>query len=286
MKIAVVGLGLLGGSFALKIRQKEDAAHIIGVDSSDENGKKALQYGMVHEIDSFESACSKAELIILATPVDVISKQLPLALDLAQSNTVVMDLGSTKQALTDAVKDHPKRSQYVAAHPIAGTENSGPDAAFADLIRQRTMIFCDKQDSDPVLLGFMEAFCKMLEMKVIYMNSQEHDRHLAYVSHLSHITSFVLGLTVLYKEKDERTIFQMAGSGFSSTVRLAKSASSMWAPIFDQNKENVVKALDDYMTQLKVFKNILENNDTDASARLMDEANDIRRILSAIDLKK
>ncbi len=286
MKITVVGLGLLGGSFALKIKQKEKTNRITGVDINEDHARIALEAGMVDEIATLDESLAGAELVILATPVDVIKKELPGILDKVSATAIVMDLGSTKMQIIESVRNHPKRKQFIPAHPIAGTENSGPDAAFADLIRDRIMIFCDKADSDPVMSTFMEAFCKMLDMKVIHMKSEQHDRHLAYVSHLSHISAFALGLTVLHKEKDERTIFQMAGSGFSSTVRLAKSAASMWSPIFSQNKENVVSALDDYIQQLKVFQHIIKNDDVEGSAMLMNEANDIRRILLAIDLNK
>jgi prephenate dehydrogenase len=198
------------------------------------------------------------------------------------SDAILTDLGSTKEALCKTVAEHPKRKRYVAAHPIAGTENSGPEAAFASLMHHKMMIICDREKSDTDVLEQIEALFKSFQMKIAYMNSKEHDRHIAFVSHLSHITSFVLGATVLDKEKDEHSIFAMAGSGFSSTVRLAKSSPDMWAPIFSQNKKNVLDALDAYINKLEYFKQVLDNNDEQASYELMNKANEIRRILHGI----
>jgi prephenate dehydrogenase len=144
------------------------------------------------------------------------------------------------------------------------------------------MIICDRGKSDPDAVEKLEELLKSFQMKIAHMNSKEHDRHIAFVSHLSHITSFVLGATVLDKEKDERSIFAMAGSGFSSTVRLAKSSPDMWAPIFSQNKNNVLMALDAYINKLQYFKEIITNDDEKASYELMHHANEIRRVLRGI----
>jgi len=282
MKVCVVGLGLLGGSFVLALRNRFDDLKITGVDINENHCTKALELKIADEIKPFHEAIPAADLVILATPVNVMLKQLPETLELIDQS-VVMDLGSTKSKLGKSVANHPRRSRYVAAHPIAGTENSGPESAFASLIKNKHMILCDRTLSDPDAYQLVEKISRQLEMRVSHMNSEEHDRHIAYVSHLSHISSFALGSTVLDKEKDEKSIFAMAGSGFSSTVRLAKSSSRMWAPIFTQNQDNVLNALDAYINKLQYFREIIANGDENNSSRLMDDANDIRRILSGID---
>jgi prephenate dehydrogenase len=194
-------------------------------------------------------------------------------------------LGSTKELICREADKHPRRAHYVAMHPIAGTENSGPEAAFADLLKGKIMIICDKEKSSPQGLIIVELLSNILEMRLSYMGASEHDRHLAYVSHLSHISAFALGATVLDKEKDEQSIFDMAGSGFSSTVRLAKSSPDMWSPIFVQNKQNISQALDSYIRKLQHFKDIIDQEDRAATHELMTRANDIRRVLSGIDKK-
>ena len=285
MKITIVGVGLLGGSLALQAKEKGVAKRIIGVDANPENADKALELGIVDEIASLEEALPLTDLVVLATPVNVISGLLPRVLDMLPEGKVVVDLGSTKEIICRAVEDHPRRRQYVAAHPIAGTENSGPAAAFSGLLKRKTMILCDQEKSSNASLNLVVSLAQTLEMRLSFMNSVEHDRHLAYVSHLSHISSFALGVTVLEKEKDESTIFDMAGSGFSSTVRLAKSSPDMWAPIFTQNTENISQALDAYIKRLQRFKEVIDEQDEARSREIMQQANEIRRVLQGIDTK-
>lgn len=282
MNVCVIGLGLLGGSFSLALKKERADNLVLGVDISPENAAKAMELGIADEIVSFEEGVQKADLIVLATPVNVMIHQIVKALDLMRSDAILTDLGSTKEILAAVVQDHPKRNRYVAAHPIAGTENSGPEAAFASLMHHKMMIICDRDLSDTDAVDVVEGIFKSFEMKIAHMNAKEHDRHIAFVSHLSHITSFVLGATVLDKEKDERSIFAMAGSGFSSTVRLAKSSPDMWAPIFSQNKNNVLTALDAYISKLEYFRKILTEDDERASYELMQHANEIRRVLHGI----
>ena len=282
MNVCVIGLGLLGGSFSLALKKERGDDVVLGVDISPDNAAKARELGIADEIVSFEEGVQKADLIVLATPVNVMIHQIVKALDLMRSDAILTDLGSTKEILATVVQDHPKRNRYVAAHPIAGTENSGPEAAFASLMHHKMMIICDRELSDPDAVNEVEGIFKSFEMKIAHMNAKEHDRHIAFVSHLSHITSFVLGATVLDKEKDERSIFAMAGSGFSSTVRLAKSSPDMWAPIFSQNKNNVLTALDAYISKLEYFRKIITEDDERASYELMQHANEIRRILHGI----
>ncbi len=284
MNISIIGLGHIGGSFSLGLKSLDSNHHFIGFDISEQHTKTALELGLVDEIKNFDEAI-KSDLVVLATPVNVINTQLPQVLDKIEKNTVVIDLGSTKNNFCQLIDNHPNRNRYVACHPMAGTENSGPEAAFSGLFKHKMMIICDKENSDADAVKLVEELFHQLEMRLSYMDSKAHDLHIAYVSHLSHISSFALGLTVLEKEKNEKNIFTMAGSGFSSTVRLAKSSPAMWAPIFQQNNKNVLEALNAYISQLQEFKALIENNNADQSFQLMEKANDIRRVLFGIESK-
>ena len=282
MNICIVGLGLLGGSLSLGLKSVHDGIFVAGVDTNESNARRAMELGIADQVVSFEKGIENADLVVLATPVNVLSRQIIEALDLLPANSILTDLGSTKEQICRVADTHSRRSRYVSAHPIAGTENSGPEAAFASLMKHKMMIICEKEKSDTGAVQIVEDMFRTLDMHIIYMSAVEHDRHIAYVSHLSHISSFALGSTVLDKEKDERSIFAMAGSGFSSTVRLAKSSPDMWAPIFSQNQKNVSAALDAYIKKLQYFKKVIDENDLSGSYSLMKEANDIRRILQGI----
>lgn len=279
MNISIIGLGLLGGSFALGLKAKGIPVKILGVDNNPTHAAKALAMRMADEVLPLEEAVAKADVVVLATPVNAILQQLPAVLDILPQGAALLDFGSTKEQLCAVVAAHPKRGQFVATHPIAGTEYSGPEAAFASLLEGKTMIICEREKSDDAALAKVEQLCCSLHMQLRYMPAAEHDLHFAYVSHLSHISSFALGLTVLDKEKNEKNIFDMAGSGFSSTVRLAKSSPQMWGPIFSQNRENVSEALAGYIAQLQQFKEAIDAQDEEQTKALMAKANDIRRIL-------
>lgn len=283
MNITIVGVGLIGGSFSLGLQSVEDGHYFIGVDTDEENLKLAKKIGLIDQSMHFTQAIESADLVVLATPVNVIRRQLKEALDLLPPHSILIDLGSTKEIFSQTVAGHPKRGQYISCHPIAGTENSGAEAAFSSLFKNKQMIICDKDQCEQALLLRIVEIFKKLGMHVTYMNSNEHDRHIAYVSHLSHISSFALGLTVLEKEQNEKNIFTMAGSGFSSTVRLAKSSPNMWAPIFRQNAPNISEALEAYIHQLQLFKEIIDSGAEDKSFELMQKANEIRRVLMGIE---
>ncbi len=285
MNITIIGLGLLGGSYALSLREKYPKMQFSGIDVSEVNGRLAVAKGIVDKTGSLETLIPTSDLVILAIPVDKILDVLPKVLDLLPDYGTVIDLGSTKELICTLADQHPKRSQFVAAHPMAGTENSGPSAAFKDLLPHRNVIICDKEKSNVNSLVLAESLFRDIGMKIHYMTPAEHDLHLAYVSHLSHVLSFALGVTVLEKEKDERNIFAMAGTGFGSTVRLAKSSPAMWTPIFDHNRKNVIKATSDYIEFLQQFKQILENEDNDSSNEFINRANEIRRVLAGIEKK-
>jgi len=283
MNVSIIGLGLIGGSLALSLRQKGFTKSITGYDRNPVHGTRALELGIVDQVVNSIEELSDTDLLILAIPVDYSSALLPKLLNMVSSKTIITDVGSTKSGICQNVKDHPRRVQYVAAHPIAGTEFTGPDAAFDGLFDQKRLIICDPDLSRPDALELVQKMYESVGMKVVFMGSEEHDLHAAYVSHLSHIISFTLGLTVLDIEKDREQIFNLASSGFASTARLAKSSSEMWAPIFQQNSNHLPKAIDQFINYLSQFRDAIESNDPDKTKALMNEANKIRKILKEID---
>lgn len=264
---------------ALKLREKGFASHIAGIDKNEEHLNDALQLNIIDTKENFEEGIQKSDLIILAIPVDSARKILPEVLNIISDDQTVMDVGSTKAGITNAVEDHPKRNRYVAFHPMWGTENSGPKSAQSDSFSGKAAVICDKEKSSEDALKLVEKVAETLEMHTIYMNAEDHDIHTAYISHISHITSYALANTVLEKEREEDTIFQLASSGFSSTVRLAKSHPEMWVPIFRQNKENVLDVLNEHISQLRKFKSALEKENYELLEELIRNANKIRGIL-------
>lgn len=279
-KVTIIGLGLIGGSFALALKKTGIAEHIIGVDSNPIHTEEAIALNIVDEIKDLEEAVKESDLVVLAIPINAAQEVLPRVLDLIPENTIVMDMGSTKAGICERVKNHPNRKNFVATHPIAGTENSGPKAAFAELFLNKVSIICDTELSSPQAVKKVKKIYQNLWTNVITMTSEAHDEHIAYVSHLSHITSFALGQTVLEMEKNEETIFDMAGSGFESTVRLAKSSPEMWTPIFIQNRKNLLNAIDAYEKQIKKMRKMIENSDAETIHEYLSNTNDIRRILN------
>lgn len=279
MKIAIIGVGLIGGSMALKLKQKEFATKIYGVDFNENNLTKAKELNIIDEITDLEIAVKNSDLIILSIPVDSSVKLLPHILDLIDDSQTVMDVGSTKFSIVEIIKNHQKRKNFVASHPMWGTENSGPEAATASAFSGRAAVICDAEKSAESSLNLVKKVYENMEMNLLFMNSEDHDIHTAYISHISHITSYALANTVLEKEREEDTIFQLASSGFSSTVRLAKSHPEMWVPIFKQNKENVLDVLNEHITQLRKFKSALEKENYVLLEELISNANKIRGIL-------
>ena len=286
MKTTVIGLGLIGGSIALDLRAARISSVLYGVDINSENAQKAIELGLVDSVMTLEESIPASDLIVVAIPVNALSKLLPRVLDLINPGAVVIDAGSTKSSICRAVLDHPARRSFVASHPIAGTENSGPEAAFAGLFLNKTNIICEKEKSSAEALAVAGKVMDALGMQTIFMEAEEHDKHVAYVSHLSHVSSFLLGQTVLDIEKDEKNIFALAGSGFASTVRLAKSSPDMWAPIFEQNLDYLSQALQEYIMHLQKFHYHLLKRDTKELHRIMAGANEIRRVLEGIELKQ
>ena len=277
----LIGVGLIGGSFALDVKKKYPNCKIYGVDTNEAHLNEALTLGVIDEKANVEDV-SNAEVVFLAIPVDVTLTVLPQILDDISDETLVIDAGSTKEAICLSIKDHSRRRNYLAAHPIAGTEFSGPNAAIYNLFLNKTNIICEVEATAFKLQEKALGIFRDLGMRIRYMNPKAHDKHIAYVSHLSHISSFMLGKTVIEKEKNERDIFDMAGSGFESTVRLAKSSPAMWTPIFKQNKANVIETLGEYINNLMHFKSLMENEDFEAVYKEMKKTNHIKSILSGI----
>ena len=285
MKTTIVGVGLIGGSMGLDLRVAGIARPIVGVDKVQANAERALTLGLVDEILPLEEAISDADLIITAIPVNAIRTVLLNVLNRIGDNAIVIDTGSTKSQICKAIHDHPRRGQFVAAHPLAGTENSGPDAAFEGLFAGKTNIICEREKSSEKAIAVADRVFTALGMRTIGMDPVEHDKHVAYVSHLSHVSAFLLGQTVLDIEQDEKNIFNLAGSGFASTVRLAKSSPDMWAPIFEQNAEYLSQALLEYIMQLQRFQYHLMKRDVNEIHRIMTEANRIREVLDGIETR-
>lgn len=280
--IFLIGTGLIGGSMLLDMRSHFSEATFYGIDHNDAHAQQAVKNGIIDQVAQLEDL-QKADLVIVSIPVDATLKVLPQILDIIEENTLVIDVGSTKGAICNTVEEHQNRRQFLAAHPIAGTEFSGPDAAMYDLFREKTMIVCEVEKTAFKLQERAKALFDLLGMRVRYMTPAAHDRHIAYVSHLSHISSFMLGKTVIQEEENERDIFDLAGSGFESTVRLAKSSPAMWTPIFAQNKEHVLASLDGYIENLSRFRESVNNNDYKAIYKEMAATNRIKEILEGIN---
>ncbi len=278
MKITIIGLGLIGGSLAIALKENGFADELFGVEANETHAHKALQLGLVEKILPMTEGIAKADLIIVATPVDVLSYLLPIILEQID-NQIVIEVGSTKMPIVAAIATHPKRSRFMATHPMAGTEYSGPEAAIRHLFTGKNVVLCDVEKSDADVIKSVEKMYKSLFMKLIYMNSEEHDRHTAYISHISHICSFALARTVLEKEKEELRIFELASSGFESTVRLAKSNPETWIPIFQQNQDNLLDVLDEYINNLLKYKGLLLSESYDKLKSELYKANEIKKIL-------
>ncbi len=279
--IYIIGVGLIGGSLALDIKKKRPEATIYGIDNNAQHLSEALELQVIDAEATLEDL-DKADLIVLSIPVDAAVALLPKVLDKVSDFGLVVDVGSTKLDICKVVEHHPKRRNFLAMHPIAGTEFSGPKAAILDLFQHKTNIVCEVEKTAFKLQEKALNLFTEIGMRMRYMNPESHDKHIAYVSHLSHISAFMLGKTVIEKEKNERDIFDMAGSGFESTVRLAKSSPAMWTPIFKQNKDNVVETLEDYITNLTKFKNMMQNDDFEGVFNEMKDTNYIKQILNGI----
>lgn len=279
MTLSIIGTGLIGGSFAKDLRKAGIASELLGVDTSQEHAARALQLGLVDRIVSLDAALQQSDVLLLAVPVNAIETLLPRILDVIRPTQTVIDLGSTKFQLAETVRHHPNRERYVAAHPMAGTENAGPDAALEGLFKGKTVLLCDLEWSAPDACKTALELFYAVGLKFEFMSSEQHDRHAAYVSHLSHVVAYALSLAVQNEEKAGYAVPRLAGGGFASTVRLAKSSPEMWVPIFEQNRAHVLKAIDAFSERVQELKRCLETNDFKKLETLIREANQIRDLL-------
>ena len=281
MKIGIIGLGLIGGSFAISAKKYIEDCECYGDDINKNHLNIALELNIIDKVLK-KKKYSLMDVIILAVPVDVASNNIISLLDNLNENSLIIDVGSNKKNICEKVSLHPKRNQFLATHPIAGTEYSGPEAAFEKLFYDQNQIICESNKTRPDLLEWALNWFSQMSMKVLEMSPEEHDEHIAYVSHLSHISSFMLGKTVIEKEKDEKAIFDMAGSGFASTVRLAKSSPDMWAPILLENRKNIISVLAEYIENLKKFKFLLQEQKKIKIYEQLKSINKIEKILNGI----
>ena len=278
LTVTIIGLGLIGGSMALALKEKRFASKVIGVESNKDHQQQALDLNLVDEINDLDEAITKSNMIIIAVPVSVADNLIVSILDKIDKQ-VVIDVGSTKKSICDAAATSKNKKRFVASHPMWGTEYSGPGAALKNAFENTAVIICNKENSDADALLVAEKMYRLLGMRLLYMDAAAHDLHAAYVSHISHITSFALANTVLEKEREEDAIFDMASAGFESTVRLAKSNPAMWVPIFQQNRENVLDVLNEHITQLRKFKSCLEKENYSYLLELIENANKIKKVL-------
>ena len=278
MTVCIIGLGLIGGSIGLDLKTKRFSERVIGVEKNPAYARVALERGLVDEVHKLVDGIQQSDLIVLAIPVDGILELLPFVLDYV-THQAVTDVGSTKMSITEKVRNHPKRANYVPSHPMAGTEFSGPEAALPGLFHKKVGIICDMAMSNSKALESITNLYMAMNMRLIFMSSKEHDLHTAYVSHISHLTSFALALTVLDKEQNEKNILNLASGGFDSTVRLAASSADMWVPVFDQNRENVVEVMETYIEKMTLFKDLIQSGETHQVRDLIKKANIIQKTL-------
>lgn len=282
MKVGILGLGLIGASISLKLKEVNDDISVYGFDKNDQSLDFSLSKQIIDKKLDL-GALLDFDYLFLAIPVESIKSELSSILDKISEKTLVIDFGSTKYQICNSVSNHIKRGNFLAAHPIAGTEFSGPAAAKKDLFDNKVMILCETENTNSSLLSSAIKMFKSLGMNIKTMDAIDHDRHIAYVSHLSHISSFMLGKTVMDKEDDEQTIYDMAGSGFESTVRLAKSSPEMWSSIFIENKKNIIESLDEYILNINNFKKLIESSNQENLNTEMKKINGIKEILKGIN---
>lgn len=287
MKIGIVGIGLIGGSIAIELKTRSlGSIEVYGVDTNPEHARKASELKLVDKMISLDELFEIADVIILGIPVNAIKNEIIALLDRVKENQVIIDTGSTKRFICKAISDHKNRSNFVAAHPLAGTEFSGPEAAHLDLFKGKKNIICEQAKSSQEAIDITIKIFDFLGMSTYFLEAEDHDRHLAYVSHLSHISSFTLSLTVQEIEKDQKQIFNLASTGFQSTARLAKSNAETWGPIFDANGEYLIEAIDLYINYLNKFRDSIESRNIESSKDLMLKANQISSVLDGIILNK
>ncbi|HAQ72272.1 prephenate dehydrogenase [Cyclobacteriaceae bacterium] len=280
MKISIIGLGLIGGSYALSLKQRFKNLTLYGWDQNEAHNLEAKNRNLIDvSCRSLEEALEVGDWILLAIPVNSIASSLSGMLDMLAPHQLIIDFGSTKEQICKGVASHKKRDQFIAAHPIAGTEYSGPSAAFSNLYQDKVMIVCESEKTRPNFLSAFKDQCGALDMVTLYLGAAEHDVHLAYVSHLSHIIAFGLSHTVLQKEVSAMKILDLAGSGLASTVRLAKSSPDMWTPIFINNRDAILESLDVYLEKINDFKALLTASNASGIRAYLEKGREIKKIL-------
>lgn len=275
MTVGIVGIGLMGGSFAKALRKYKLANTIFGYDHNLEHQNTALALGLVDKICDLDDL-KQVDLIVLCIPVDGIIKFSKELSDIS-TNTTVVDFGSTKELI---VKNIPKeiRKNFVAAHPMTGTEKFGPSAAIDGLYEDKVVVLCDVCDNSLYHLDKVTNIFKTIGMKIIQMDATEHDIHACYMSHMPHAVSYALANTVMSHE-DPKAIITLAAGGFRDMSRIAKSSPNMWCDIFRQNRQNILDSLNIYESKLAMLKEMLQNEDYDAIHKYMAKANTLHDIL-------
>ncbi len=280
-KIGIIGLGLIGGSYGLALKETGHY-RIYGWDNRQEHLQTALDREIIDQVLKPENL-SHLDGMILSVPVDKLPSLATEYLDKTPDNTWIFDTGSIKNNIAVALGNHPARERFILSHPIAGTEYSGPSAAKKDLFNGKINIITDPEQSRPEFLEEVKKLHENLGMQNFFMSSAEHDKHIAYVSHLSHVSAFMLGKTVLEVEKDEKNIFLMAGSGFASTVRLAKSSPHTWTPVFGENRREILKVLKAYRDNLNDFIRLLETGNREEIFHILQDINRIGTVIDRIN---
>ena len=275
LKFGIVGLGLMGGSFAKVVKKYNLASEVVGYDHNMEHQKQALELDLVDAIVEIEELL-KCDVIVLSIPVDAIIAFMPV-LQNAKRDATIIDFGSTKKMIVDNIPESLK-SSFVPAHPMTGTEKFGPQAAIDGLYEGKTIVLCDLETCGELHSKRALDIFNALAMRIVQMDSSTHDIHACYMSHLPHAISYALANTVMNHE-DPQDIISLAAGGFKDMSRIAKSSSRMWVDIFRQNRENLLDSIEIYEEQMKLIKTMIENEDYEAMAKWMDSANTLHDIL-------
>jgi prephenate dehydrogenase len=276
LNIGIIGLGLMGGSLAKAVKRYGIAKKVYGFTNSEKNKKDILELNLVDELVDLETLKKVSDVIILAIPVDAIINMFPNFLEISK-NTTIIDMGSTKEYI---VKNIPKdiRKNFIAAHPMTGTEKSGPKAAIDDLYEGKTVVLCDLEDNENLHVNKAFKIFQAIGMRIVVMDSAQHDIHACFMSHLPHVISFSLANTVMNHE-DPKSIIALAAGGFKDMSRIAKSSPRMWSDIFKQNRKNLLASIDLFESQLQNARKMLEEENYELLEEWMKKANTLHEIL-------
>ncbi|MEA2049110.1 MAG: prephenate dehydrogenase [Campylobacterota bacterium] len=275
LNFGIVGLGLMGGSFAKVLKRYKLSSSIVGYDHNKNHQKQAIELGLVEKIVELEELLL-CDMIVLCIPVDAIVAFMP-KLNNINKNTTVIDFGSTKKLIVDNIPSKIKQN-YIPAHPMTGTEKFGPSAAIDELYEGKTIVLCDLENCDQLHQKRALDIFNAIAMRIVFMDSSIHDKRACFISHLPHAISYALSNTVMSHEEPEN-IISLAGGGFRDMSRIAKSSSHMWTDIFRQNRTNMIESLDKFDEQMKLVRDMIENEDYENMAKWMDKANSLHDIL-------